>query len=109
MITENKRLVEKDPKLNKDDLIVIGGAGGFIGSHLMERLIEEAGSVRALVHYNSRNSWGYLEEVSPEKKRDVEVILGGVADSGFVRSCSKSCDMVWHLAALIGIPFSYHM
>lgn len=88
--------------------VLVTGAGGFIGSHLTERLIEEAGSVRALVHYNSRTSWGHLESLSPEKKKNVEVILGDVADSGFVHSCVKGCDVVFHLAALIGIPFSYH-
>ncbi len=92
----------------KKSRVVVTGAGGFIGSHLTERLIAEAAHVRALVHYNSRNSWGHLESLSPKKKKNVEVLLGDITDSGFMESCASGADVVFHLAALIGIPFSYH-
>jgi NAD dependent epimerase/dehydratase len=87
--------------------VLVTGAGGFIGSHLTERLIDEAAHVRALVHYNSRNSWGYLEGLPAQKKKNIEVVSGDITDAGFMESAVNGCDVVFHLAALIGIPFSY--
>ena len=93
-------------KLNRCTVLVTG-AGGFIGSHLAEMLVGEAARVRAMVHYNSRGDWGNLEFLPPAKKKHLEVVAGDLADAGFVRGCVRGCDIVFHLAALIGIPFSY--
>ena len=84
--------------------IAITGADGFIGSHLTEALLAEGYHVRALAQYNSFNNWGWLEEVShPE----LEVVTGDVRDPNFCRHFVKGADTVFHLAALIAIPFSY--
>jgi NAD dependent epimerase/dehydratase len=86
--------------------VMITGAGGFIGSHLVERVVKEGvGRLRAFVHYNSRNFWGWLED-SPVLKQ-IEVVTGDVRDYDSVKSCMTGCDTVFHLAALIGIPYSY--
>lgn len=87
--------------------VLVTGAGGFIGSHLAELLVGEAAHVRAMVHYNSRGDLGNLRFLPPAKRMDIEVVAGDLADAGFVRTCVKGCDVVFHLAALIGIPFSY--
>lgn len=87
--------------------ILVTGAGGFIGSHVVELLLRGGHSVRALVHYNSRGSRGHLDGVSPKMARRLEVTLGDVSDSFLVRDLVKGCDIVLHLAALIGIPYSY--
>ena len=85
--------------------ILVTGAGGFIGSHLTELLTKEGASVRAFVHYNSKNSWGWLEG-SPCLK-EIEVAAGDIRDFDSVRRALKGVDEVYHLAALIGIPYSY--
>lgn len=85
--------------------ILITGAGGFIGSHLAERAVSLGFRVRALVRYNSRGSWGWLEE--SECKDGIEVIAGDIRDYDSVHGALKGCDAVFHLAALIGIPYSY--
>jgi NAD dependent epimerase/dehydratase len=85
--------------------LLITGAGGFIGSHLVEKCIEEGYTVKAFVHYNSRNSWGWLE--NSYLRNDIEVVSGDVRDFDSVCSAIKGCDSVFHLAALIGIPYSY--
>ncbi len=85
--------------------ILVTGAGGFIGSHLTERLIELGHEVRAFVHYNSASNWGWLEK-SPHLK-DIEVYAGDIRDFDSVRNALKGCKEVYHLAALIGIPYSY--
>lgn len=85
--------------------VLITGAGGFIGSHLTEKLVKQGHRVRAFVHYNSRNSWGWLE--SSEVKDDVEVYSGDIRDYDSVKASLKGIDIVFHLAALIGIPYSY--
>jgi dTDP-glucose 4,6-dehydratase len=85
--------------------ILITGAGGFIGSHLAEQCVKEGFGVRALVRYNSMNRWGWLEQ-SPCKSQ-MEVIAGDVRDFDLVNSSAKGCDAIFHLAALIGIPYSY--
>ncbi|MBM4430672.1 MAG: NAD-dependent epimerase/dehydratase family protein, partial [Chloroflexi bacterium] len=88
--------------------VLITGAGGFIGSHLVEALLRSGYTVRALAHYNSLGSWGYLSEVHPTLQDGLEVHLGDVTDPYLVRDLVADCDLVFHLAALIGIPYSYH-
>jgi dTDP-glucose 4,6-dehydratase len=85
--------------------ILITGAGGFIGSHLTERAAELGFGARAFVRYNSRNSWGWLEESAC--RTDIEVVAGDIRDYDSVSAAVKGCDAVFHLAALIGIPYSY--
>lgn len=89
-----------------DKKVLVTGAGGFIGSHLTERLVETGASVRALVHYNSLGSWGWLDE-SPVRD-DIEVVAGDVCDRDSVRQAMRDTEVIFHLAALIGIPYSYH-
>jgi len=85
--------------------VLVTGAGGFIGSHLTELLVNEGYDVKAFVRYNSRNNWGWLE--SSKVKNNIEVITGDIRDYDSVRSALKGSDTVFHLAALIGIPYSY--
>ena len=85
--------------------VLVTGAGGFIGSHLAERLVELGANTRAFVHYRSNGSWGWLDQSSV--KGEMEVVAGDVQDSNFVYESMKKVDIVFHLAALIGIPFSY--
>lgn len=89
----------------KDKTVLITGADGFIGSHLTEMLVKEGAKVKALAQYNSFNNWGWLEDV--ECKDDIEILTGDVRDSAFVRSITKGIDTIFHLAALIAIPYSY--
>ncbi|MBN2839416.1 MAG: SDR family oxidoreductase [Coriobacteriia bacterium] len=88
--------------------VVVTGADGFIGSHLVEALVAHGASVKAFCYYNSFNSWGWLDTVDTEVMRDVEVFMGDVRDPNGVRTALQGADAVMHLAALIGIPFSYH-
>lgn len=88
--------------------ILVTGADGFIGSHLVEQLLEEGKQVRAFVYYNSFNSWGWLDTLTQEKKDKIEIFAGDVRDPYGVRAAMKGCDCVYHLAALIAIPYSYH-
>jgi NAD dependent epimerase/dehydratase len=85
--------------------MLVTGADGFIGSHLAEMLVSHGYEVRALVQYNSFNSWGWLDQ-SPLKK-EMQIISGDIRDSRFCREITKGIDSVFHLAALIAIPFSY--
>ncbi|MCX6896753.1 MAG: GDP-mannose 4,6-dehydratase, partial [Verrucomicrobia bacterium] len=87
--------------------VLVSGAGGFIGSHVTELLLRSGHSVRALVRYNSRGSWGHLADVPPRLQKRLEVKLGDVTDPFLVRDLVAGCDAVLHLAALIGIPYSY--
>ena len=88
--------------------ILVTGADGFIGSHLTEELIRQSYDVRAFVHYNSFNSWGWLDH-SPKSVRDnLDVFSGDVRDLNGIRKAMEDCDVVLHLAALIAIPYSYH-
>jgi NAD dependent epimerase/dehydratase len=90
------------------DKILVTGADGFIGSHLTEELIRRGHDVRAFVHYNSFNSWGWLDHSDPQVKRSIDVFAGDIRDPSGVRAAMKGCDVVLHLAALIAIPYSYH-
>jgi len=87
--------------------VVVTGAGGFIGSHLVERLAGEGAHVRALLRYTSRGQRGCLDDVSDEILRETEITLGDVRDFDAVREITRGADAVFHLAALIGIPYSY--
>ena len=88
--------------------ILVTGADGFIGSHLTERLVRAGHTVRAFVLYNSFNSWGWLDHCGDDVKGQFEVFVGDIRDSNGVRTAMRDCDAVLHLAALIGIPYSYH-
>ena len=88
--------------------ILVTGADGFIGSHLTEELIRRGFNVRAFVLYNSFNSWGWLDHAESEIKKNLDIFAGDVRDPHGVRTAMKGCDVVFHLAALIGIPYSYH-
>jgi len=87
--------------------ILVTGAGGFIGSHLSEALVESGAKVKALVHYNSRNDWGLIELLPGEIKESLEVVTGDIRDPFFMRDIVQGCQIVFHLAALIAIPYSY--
>ena len=88
--------------------ILVTGADGFIGSHLVEYLVRQGHTVRALVLYNSFNSWGWLDSCAPDVVGKFEVFAGDIRDPNGVRVAMQDCDVVLHLAALIGIPYSYH-
>jgi NAD dependent epimerase/dehydratase len=88
--------------------ILITGADGFIGSHLTEYLVRLGVDVRAFVYYNSFNSWGWLDELSEDVRKSLDVFAGDIRDPNGVRAAMKDCDVVLHLAALIAIPYSYH-
>jgi nucleoside-diphosphate-sugar epimerase len=92
----------------KNKKVLVTGACGFIGSHLAERLIDEGCRVKAFVYYNSFNSWGWLDALPEERLKQIEIFAGDVRDSNGVRTAVSGVDVVFHLAALIGIPYSYH-
>ncbi len=85
--------------------VLVTGADGFIGSHLTEMLVKEGCKVRALAYYNSFNYWGWLEDVNC--KNQIEIITGDIRDPHFCKKITKNIDVVFHLAALIAIPYSY--
>lgn len=88
--------------------VLVTGAGGFIGSHLVEALVRRGCQVRAFVHYNSFNSWGWLDQVDRNVRDQIEVFPGDIRDPHGVREAMRDCSVVFHLAALIAIPYSYH-
>src|SRR3989338_5384903 len=92
----------------KNKKVLITGSEGFIGNHLAERLLKEGAKVRAFVLYNFSNSWGWLESFPKDKMRRIEVFSGDIRDYNNVYNAMEGVDIVFHLAALIGIPFSYH-
>lgn len=87
--------------------LLVTGADGFIGSHLTERLIESGYCVRAFACYNSFNSWGWLDNSPKEIKNEMDVISGDIRDASRVKQAMQDCDAVFHLAALVAIPYSY--
>lgn len=88
--------------------ILVTGADGFIGSHLVERLLGRGLTVRAFVQYNSFGTWGWLDGLPEAARRELDVFAGDVRDPHGVRTAMTGCDVVLHLAALIAIPYSYH-
>lgn len=92
----------------KGKKILVTGADGFIGSHLVEELVRLGHDVRAFVLYNSFNSWGWLDRAAPEVRKSIDVFAGDIRDPHGVKEAMKGCDVVLHLAALIAIPYSYH-
>jgi dTDP-glucose 4,6-dehydratase len=87
--------------------VLVTGAGGFIGSHLVERLLAEGADVRAFVHYTSRGQWGHLEELSSDHRQRVEVFVGDLRDGERVGDAVRGVGTVFHLGALVAIPYSY--
>ena len=92
----------------KDKVVLVTGADGFIGSHLVEELVKEGCKVKAFCFYNSFNSWGWLDSLPQDVLQQVEVIMGDVRDPNGIREAVKKVEVIFHLAALIAIPYSYH-
>ena len=88
-------------------IVLVTGAGGFIGSHLVERLVAEGAKVRAFVRYNSRGDIGLLNQLSADALRKMEIIGGDIRDSSAVLDAAQTVDLAFHLGALISIPYSY--
>lgn len=91
-----------------DKKVLVTGAGGFIGSHLCEELVKSEAHVRAMVRYNSSDSHGLLEGLPRELYKRLEIVSGDIRDIDSVTRAVSGCDVVFHLAALIGIPYTYH-
>ena len=91
----------------KDARVLVTGSDGFIGSHVVEQLVRAGAGVKAIVFYNSFNSWGWLDTVDADIMKSVEVLAGDIRDPHFMISAAAGCTDVLHLAALIAIPFSY--
>ncbi|MBH1942473.1 SDR family oxidoreductase [Mobilitalea sibirica] len=88
--------------------VLVTGADGFIGSHLVEELVKKNYQVKAFVYYNSFNSWGWLDSLPKDILHEIEIFTGDIRDPNGVREAMKNMDEIYHLAALIAIPFSYH-
>jgi len=99
------KLLEKMPLKLKNKKVLVTGADGFIGSHLVEMLVESGARVKALSYYNSFGDWGWLEAL--DCLDDIEVIPGDIRDPHFCKEITKQTDIIFHLAALIAIPYSY--
>jgi len=92
----------------KNKKVLVTGADGFIGSHLVEELLRRGASVRAFVYYNSFNSWGWLDRFSEEDLKKIDIFAGDIRDPNGMLKAVEGMNTIFHLAALIGIPFSYH-
>jgi NDP-hexose 4,6-dehydratase len=97
--------IDRRPALAR--IAAVTGADGFIGSHLVEALVARGVKVRALAQYNPFDSWGWLDALDPEVRAEVEVELGDIRDIASVRRLAEGADVIYHLAALIAIPYSY--
>jgi len=102
-----RRRGKKDSMNWSNKTVLVTGAGGFIGSHLTEHLVDLNANVKAFVRYNSRNDWGLLELLPKEKLDQIEVIAGDIRDEYAIRQAMSNVDIVFHLASLIAIPYSY--
>jgi NAD dependent epimerase/dehydratase len=98
---------EKSDLRIKGKKVLVTGAGGFVGSHLVEALVKRGAGVRALVHYNSRNDWGMLEDVAKTVLDEIDLVTGDLKDADCVRETARGQQVIFHLGALIGIPYSY--
>lgn len=92
----------------KNKKVLVTGADGFIGSHLVEYLVLNGCDVKAFVYYNSFNTWGWLDNLPPDILKEIEIFTGDIRDADRVNEAVKGCDIVFHLAALIAIPYSYY-
>lgn len=92
----------------KDKKVLVTGADGFIGSHLVEELLRRGAKLRAFCYYNSFNSYGWLDTLPKETLKNVEIVTGDIRDAGSVRTAVKDMEVIFHLAALIAIPYSYY-
>jgi dTDP-glucose 4,6-dehydratase len=99
---------EKDRTPWQDAAVLVTGAGGFIGSHLAERLCRLGARVRAFVRYNSRGEIGQLQHVPPDVRQAIDVVMGDLKDAETVRKTVRGMEVVFHLGALVAIPYSYH-
>lgn len=88
--------------------VLVTGSDGFIGSHLVEGLINEGKKVKAFVYYNSFNNWGWIDSLPESIRKEIDIFAGDIRDPNGVREAMKGMNQVYHLAALIAIPFSYH-
>ncbi len=95
----NMKLIEKN--------VLVTGAGGFIGSHLVERLVKLKNKVKCFVRYNSRNDWGFIDVLSNEVKKELEIIPGDLRDIDFLKTITQNVNVIFHLGAIIAIPYSY--
>ncbi len=100
--------MENTYKTLENKKVLITGADGFIGSHLVEALLMEGAEVRAFCQYNSFNTWGWIENFSEEQVSQLDIFTGDIRDPNGVKTAMKDIEIVFHLAALIAIPYSYH-
>lgn len=107
-LIENRRMDVAYAEMENEMKLLVTGADGFIGSHLVEELVKRGYQVKAFVYYNSFNTWGWLDTLPTEIMKNVEVFQGDIRDPNGVEEALKGVDAVFHLAALIAIPFSYH-